>query len=473
MKYVLVALTAASFATHFSKCHQAFAQDQRGDAIFGGSATEEPTEPSAPGSAKQTDAANGAPLFGETLQVGGRLEWRNQSAQQEQQKFQMAKYSQLKRADIYFDSRPNPDVRSLLRLRFSEEVPANSRRDDQPAATSTACEKCVKTEIGEFWFKWDTANSVFYTLGKQQLKWGSGRLWNPTDFTAGSVRDPLALFDSRLGQELFKVHIPIESYGFNYYAIAQFDNMKRSDDIGGALRGEFAFGGIAEAALSFQTRQDKPIQAGFDVSSGLGPLDVYTEVAVTKRQGRTFYKGRIDPTTGQLPTEEDREDETFRQIVGGLQYTYKYSDEDNVTIGGEYFDNGLGYDDRVLELYALIKQQATPLYAGRRYAGVYLRLASPGTWNDTSFFVNSIKNVSDKTSVSRVTATWTLYKDLTVEAFLSQCSGDYGELCFRIPGEFKAFAANPTLTENERQTLAALPTKRTRSNAGFGLSMNF
>jgi hypothetical protein len=174
-----------------------------------------------------------------------------------------------------------------------------------------------------------------------------------------------------------------------------------------------------------------------------------------------------------LPTEKDREKETFRQVVGGVQYTYKYSSEDNLTVGGEYFDNGLGYDDRTLELYALVKQQATPLYAGRRYAGAYVRLASPGSWNDTSFFINSLRNISDATMVSRVTATWTLYNDLTIEGFLSQCSGDYGELCFRIPDDFKALSANPTLTESERQTLAALPTKRTRSNAGFAFSLQF
>jgi hypothetical protein len=461
----LVTVLATCVAASLSNSPHLYAQDARGDEIFGGSAPEASTPQPAPPSSPASSVSS----FAETLQIGGRLEWRSQSAQGEQQKFQESSYSQLKRADIYFDSRPNPDLRSFMRLRFSEEVPANTPQGNQ----SGSCTTCTKTEMSELWFKWDQADSVFYTLGKQNLKWGSGRLWNPTDFTAQSARDPLALFDSRLGQELFKIHIPVESSGFNYYGIVQFDNMRRNDDIGGALRGEFAFGGYGEAAVSFQTRQDSPIQFGLDVSSGLGPIDVYVEAAVSKRQGRTFYEGRVDPVNRTLPTEKDREKETFRQVVGGVQYTYKYSSEDNLTVGGEYFDNGLGYDDRTLELYALVKQQATPLYAGRRYAGAYLRLASPGSWNDTSFFINSLRNMSDATSVSRVTATWTLYNDLTIEGFLSQCSGDYGELCFRIPEDFKALSANPTLTDSERQTLAALPTKRTRSNAGFAFSLQF
>jgi hypothetical protein len=458
--YLVAVIVFVACLTSFSQ--QAGAQDARGDEIFGGSATEVPAQQDSP---QPADIQS----FADTLQIGGRLEWRSQSAQEEQQTFQRSNYSQLKRADIYFDSRPNPDLRSLLRLRFSEEIPTNNSQ----GTPATSCVKCTKTEIGEFWFKWDNADSVFYTLGKQNLKWGSGRLWNPTDFTSRSTRDPLALFDSRLGQELFKIHIPIEAYGFNYYAVAQFDNMRRNDDIGGALRGEFAFGGFGEAAISFQTRQDSPIQFGLDVSSGLGPIDVYVETALTKRQSRTFYEGRIDPLTRTLPSEKSREKETFRQIVGGVQYTYKYNAEDNVTIGGEYFDNGLGYDNRVLELYALVKQQATALYAGRRYAGAYVRLASPGSWNDTSFFLNSLNNLSDATSVTRLTATWTLVKDLTLEGFVSQCSGDYGEFCFRIPEDFKALSANPTLTDGERQSLATLPTKRTRSNAGVAASLQF
>lgn len=448
-------------------CPQVFAQDARGDEIFGGSATEE-TPQQETSKSPQTVPSTTTSSFADTLQTGGRLEWRSQSAQEQQQTFQKSSYTQLKRADIFFDSRPNPDLRSLLRLRFSEEKPAANSQ-----APATSCTTCVKTEIGEFWFKWDNSDSIFYTLGKQNLKWGSGRLWNPTDFTAQAARDPFALFDSRLGQELFKIHVPSESLGFNYYAIVQFDNMRRNDDIGGALRGEFAFGGFGEAAVSFQTRQDSPIQLGLDVSSGLGPVDVYIESAFTKRQGRTFYEGKIDPSTRTLPAGKDREDETFRQVVGGVQYTYKYSAEDNLTVGGEYFHNELGYDDRMLELYSLVKQQSTPLYAGRRYAGAYVRLTSPGSWNKTSFFVNSLRNLSDATSVSRLTATWTLFNDLTVEGFVSQCSGDYGELCFRIPESFKALSENPTLTDSERQTLAVLPTKRTRSNAGFALSLQF
>ncbi len=258
----------------------AAAQDQRDNDIFGEAAPAAPSPGTTAAPARLQEPTASALV--DTLQIGGRLELRANSSQQEQQKFPESSYSQLKRADLYFDTRPNKDLRTLLRLRLSEEAPVNPAVAAAAAGTSV-CTRCAKTEIDEFWFKWDVDDAVFFTLGKQHVKWGSARLWNPTDFTAVTTRDPLALFDSRLGQELLKVHIPVEKQGFNYYALLQFDDTKRNDDLGVALRGEFAFGGIGEAALTFQTRQDSPIHYGADVSFGCTP--------VLRRWHRTSNRG--------------------------------------------------------------------------------------------------------------------------------------------------------------------------------------
>lgn len=428
------------------------AQDARDEAIFGEAAP-------------SSEAPAQVPSLADTLQVGGRLEVRSSSAQEEQQKFPEAGYSQLKQADVYFDSRPNKDLRAFLRARFSETTPVN-------AATSP-CTDCARTQIDELWFKWDYADALFFTYGKQHLKWGSGRFWNPTDFTAGEVKDPFALYDRRLGRELLKLHIPMEKRGYNYYAVLQFDDVKRNDEVGVALRGEFAFAGMGELALSFQTRQDQPIRGGIDVSSALGPIDVHVEAAASKRQKRTFYRGTIDPVTLQLPQGYTDEDKTFAQVAAGVQYSVKYNDDDALTVGGEFFYNELGYDDRELELYALVNRDATPLYAGRRYAGVFMLLPNPGSWNNTSFYLNGMRNLSDETTVARVTGVWQLFKDASIEVFASRCFGDYGELCFRIPSSYGALSSSPVLTAEQKQILASLPTRRTMYNAGIGMSLSF
>jgi hypothetical protein len=393
----------------------------------------------------------------DTLTVGGRLELRGSTGQRERDSLAESEFAQLKQADVYFDTRPNPDVRAFLRMRLSEET------GDE-----------VTTALDELWLKWDINDAWFFTAGKQHLKWGSGRFWNPTDFTARETRDPFALFDRRLGQTLIKLHYPVESLGFNYYAIAQLDDVQRNDDVGGALRGEFPFLGMGELALSFQTRRAKPLRFGADVSSALGPVDVRVETAVTKRNRQSFYRGDLDLAQRRLPTPYSAERRWFTQSVAGVEKTFNYGSEDNVSFGVEYFFNEMGYDDRELGLYALVQGQARPLYTGRHYGGAYVRLPSPGNWNDTSFFLNGLQNFSDRTNVTRLTATWSFFNELTLEAFGSRCFGDVGELCFRVPGEYvEAARAVPGLPEERRRVVEALPTRRTLVSLGAGLSMDF
>lgn len=433
----------------------ALAQDARDDEIFGGSAEEPKAE-----DAKKQIGTSISPIA-ESLVIGGRLELRTNSAVEEQQQFNKGAFTDLKQADLYFDSRPNPNLRTFLRARFSE------------ASNPLLTKPVLTQELDELWFKWDVDNMVFFTLGKQHLKWGSGRFWNPTDFVAREPRDPFALFDRRLGQEMLKLHIPNEKHGFNYYAVVQWADAARNDDMGLALRGEFAFLGTGELSLSAQRRRGAPLRLGVDVSSALGPIDIHVEAAFTKRENRLFYKGSLDPSTGTLPQPYQDKDKTFTQVNSGLNKTWKYSADDIITIGAEYFYNELGYEKRDLELYSLTMGQSRSLYAGRRYASAYVSLPQPGSWNKTNFILNGMQNLSDETSIVRFTTTYLLFNEATFEFFASRCLGDYGEFCFRAPSNVAQLATHPSLSTEQQNRVKALPTKRTLVNAGMGLSMQF
>lgn len=435
----------------------AMAQDARDEEIFGTSA---PTNSESEKKAGEPKKESSSPIT-DSLLIGGRLEIRTNSAVEEQQQFGKGAFTGLKQADVYFDSRPNPDLRTFLRARFSE---TKSPLLPNPVLTQ---------DLDELWFKWDIDNAVFFTLGKQHLKWGSGRFWNPTDFVTQETRDPFALFDRRLGQDMLKIHVPNEKRGFNYYAVIQWADANRNDDIGLALRGEFAFLGTGELSLSAQTRRGAPLRLGVDVSSALGPIDVHVETAFTKHESRIFYKGKLDPSTATLPQSYQDKDGTFTQVNSGLTKTWKYSEDDTVTIGAEYFYNELGYEERDLELYSLAMGQSRSLYAGRRYASAYVSLPQPGSWNKTSFILNGMQNLSDETSVVRFTTTYLLFNEATFEFFASRCLGDYGEFCFRTPANVRALATHPSLSTEQQDLIKALPAKRTLLNAGMGLSMQF
>lgn len=467
MRWIALTLAAALAPA------QLYAQIPTEDELFGDPAPQDQAK-----AETATSISNDALM--DKLQIGGRLEIRNSSSKVEDQRFQEGPYNQNKTADIYFDTRPNRDVRVFFRTRFYEsntqtttdDTPAN-QASDTPSPTETRGVEGISQAIDELWFKWDIEDTLFVTVGKQHLKWGRGRFWNPTDFTALEVRDPFALFDRRLGQELVKLHLPFEKEGHNLYAIVQFDDAERNDDLGLALRGEFAFGSSGEAALSFQTRRGSAVRVGADLGTGVGPIDLNLESAFSKRNSRTFFRGEFDVETMALPEAYEDKDKWYAQYVANMEYAFKYNDDDSMIVGVEGFWNELGYDDRLLEFYSLVMGQGQILYSGERYVGAYVNLLAPGSWNETNFYLNGIHNLSDKTALMRLTGTWNLYKQITLEAYVSSCVGKYGELCFKVPSEILDSPNYPSLPESLRTVIEGLPQKYTQWVTGASLSMLF
>ncbi|MBC7658993.1 MAG: hypothetical protein H7249_04730 [Chitinophagaceae bacterium] len=409
------------------------------------------------------------------MQIGGRLELRGQSNKVDDQRYQQSPYNQNKTADIYFDTRPNKDTRAFLRLRFYEDNSARAQSQPQSQETVTSTEKTgvssIEESIDELWLKWDIEDTVFVTAGKQHVKWGRGRFWNPTDFTATEAKDPFALFDRRLGQEMIKIHLPFEKSGHNLYAIAELDDTHRNDDVGLALRGEFSVGSNGETAISLYSKRGKPLKLGLDLGIGFGNFDINTETAFLTRDDTPRYEGDLDIAKLQVPTAQFDHKNVYNQSVLNIEYIWKYNDDDNVTFGLEGFWNGLGYDTRTLEFYSLLQNQSKILYAGKQYIAGYARLPTPGDWNETTFIFNAVQNLSDNTVLTRLTATYLFYKQITAEAYISRCFGDYGELCFRVPE--KIVQGAPAFPASTQAIIAALPKKTTRTVFGGSLSMNF
>ncbi len=405
------------------------------------------------------------------LQIGGRLELRASASKVDDQRFQLSPYAQDKTADIYFDTRPNKDTRAFFRLRFQENNSKFPTDDKVATTTEKSGVSSIQNSIDELWFKWDVADTLFVTAGKQHVKWGRGRFWNPTDFTAREARDPFSLFDRRLGQEMIKLHLPLEKAGHNLYAIVQLDDTARNDDVALALRGEFAIGRSGETAISLQTKRGKPLRLGIDFGIGLGNFDVNLEAAWLTRDAGPRFEGDLDLQKAVFPSIVYDDKKIYNQSVANIEYVWKYNDDDNMTLGLEGFSNEAGYDSRILEFYALLQNRAQVLYSGKQYIATYARLTAPGNWDDSSFLINAVQNLSDRTALLRFTATYTFYKQITVETYVSHCLGEYGELCFRVPDTI--IQGMTTLSPDLQKRLVALPKKTTRSILGGSLSMNF
>jgi len=380
------------------------------------------------------------------LAVGARLFVQGQLSQYESSPPQgMSELQAPSLLDVYLDGRRGDRVRAYARgrLSFDPMTPSGGTLGATGQTTGP-----LQTQLDQLWVNFDLQRRVFVTLGKMRVKWGSGRFWNPTDFLNKQRLDPLAILDQRLGTGLVKLHVPVESLGWNFYALADVQDATRPDEIGGALRGEFVFG-PGEATLSAAARRNNPLRLGADLSLGVWLVDLHAELAVQHGLKTPFYRGTLDPANGMLPEAFTRELEWIPQATVGGEVSLQYSDQDSIFLGAEYFFNDAGYDGSSLYTWLLAGTAAgpvdarsgaatalpppglfVPLYLGRHYAAAYASLPNPGDWNNTSFMLAALANLSDGTGLVRFTYSVLVLTYMNVTAFANVHWGGNGEFHF-------------------------------------------
>jgi hypothetical protein len=407
--------------------------------------------------------------------------------------------------DIYLDGRPTERVRSYIRARLNYSA-VNGTGTGQTGGVGAigapaGCTSQVCFQLDQAWVKFDANNKAFFTIGRQRIKWGASRFWNPTDFMNQQRLNSLAVIDTRLGVDLIKAHIPIESKASNYYVLASIQDTSRPNEVGIAVRGEWAVGDRAEVTASAAWRLHNPVRIGVDASWGLGPFDLRAELALlnpVERNQMRYASGTLDPvftnaslaeragwdlTQLQFPTVKDRFDSRFPlypQVVLGGDIQIPYSDQDNVIVGLEYFYNSLGYQNADLLPFLFFSGLYTPLYTGQHYAALYTSLPNPGSWNNTSFTLSLLGNLSDRSFVGRFNYAVTLLTKISLNAFVQNTFGSNGEFHYSVnsgPWEFiptgaEQFLPNPLAAAAPNLRANGLQIAPTTVSAGLSLIMN-
>ena len=362
--------------------------------------------------------------------------------------------------DVFMDARHDKRrLRAYVRGRLLYDPLYNP--DSEFVFGATSGEE-VDMVLDQLWVKFDIERSVFFTVGQQPVRWGATRIWNPVDVVNPTRRDPLAAFDSRVGVPVMKMHIPIESLGWNFVVLGLMDRADTMDKVGAAARAEFVFSTV-EMGLSGVLRRDTDPKAGLDLSAGVGDFDITGELGVT------FF-------------EEDGHEAIFAagdrdaviQVAAGISYGWKYSAEDTLTIAGEYFWNpdgvsghcdyplmmsGMflnemfadltpadlnidpasipaGFDPSALEDQFASAGEFRPFYNGQHYGMLAFLLPAPGSWDRVTFFLSNLGNFSDMSFISRFDYRHALESYLSIEAFVAVHYGQRG-------GEFKFGTQRP------------------------------
>ncbi len=349
--------------------------------------------------------------------------------------------------DLYADARPNDRVRAFVLGRMSYDPTRDGANEDPTLADLVGATPAANPQavLDQLWINFDVARRVFVTAGKQHVKWGVGHFWNPTDWLHAQRRDPLAVFDPRTGTTMVKLHVPWEARGWNAYGILSVDDTgarpvatRRLGRVGAGGRAEIVVGTL-ELGVDALVRDGRRPRIGADVSFGIWELDLYAEVAL--RRGAEVDRWRL----GSSGLERIRYDRLTPQAVGGASWSRKYSDEDVVTLGVEYSYDDTGYDSSAIYPWLLAvpylvpgePSPFTPFYLARHQAGAYVSLPSPGSWNDTTFTLSALSNLSDGSWIVRLDHSVLALTYLRVETYVA---GHFGER-----GGVYRFAVDPSL----------------------------
>jgi hypothetical protein len=374
--------------------------------------------------------------------------------------------------DLYFDARPNDRVRGYVLGRMTYD-PTISANRPQLSATEAAGGSASLTSLfgtpnigpqvrlDQLWLRFDIDHTLFVTAGKQHVRWGTGHVWSPTDYLHVQKRNPLEVFDARTGTTMLKLHLPIESKAWNFYAYGVAEGpegVPTLAQLGAAVRAEVVFGASEIGLGAFGQKGADPKFAA-DLSAGLGDFDLFLEVALRNRD--EVDRVRYAPNA-RLPEPPDREswqtDAEYQQAVAldiadarfprfraegyrpqtvvGVSYSLKYHENDVLMVSAEYFYNPFGYTDSSVYPGLLapravpLRDPATYFYLGKHYAALVLTAPSPFSLDLHSFTLSTLGNLSDRSFITQLSYSMVVLTHLRFEAFVA---AHYG----RPSGEFR------------------------------------
>jgi hypothetical protein len=338
-------------------------------------------------------------------------------------------------ADLFLDARPNDRIRAYVDARLLYDSTKNAQGQavgsgadpfasalagSSAAVSGTASNPDVL--LDQAWISFDAQRTAFLTIGRQHVKWGTGHVWNPTDFLTTQAYNPLQPFDTRLGNDMVKAQVPLSGLkGTNVYALALLDNPEPASSVGqvgGAFRAETLLWG-AEAGADAVARAGRTPEYGVDVSAPLGPLDFYSEAAFISGGGFPDYSfaGLPASGTGPVPLTSLVEVDTFQgpavQADAGLSWDFPWKENRQATVGAEYFYNELGVSDSRLLPVLMEEGLYQGFYGGRNYGALYLTAEGPDEGKKTNYSLTNIANLSDASAVSRLDFTCLLLDYLT------------------------------------------------------------
>lgn len=301
--------------------------------------------------------------------------------------------------------------------------------------------------LDQLWLRWEAADWLYLTVGRQHMKWGQGSIFRPTDFLRKVNPTPLEKYDLRPGIDMFRVQIPVKPINQTLYGLAFVDTFGEGENRlrkGAAFRVEQAFTAGEFAASAVFVDQRKP-RYGFDINFGLGPFDVYGEVAMlhdpdSQRWARQS-DGSFAPVTYKPPqpswwTFDSIGFPAFRASGGALTRLRAF-DVFEVWLRAEGMYNQLGYDDHSTLTWINYTGDYEPLYFSKYYGLFQMNVTKRSSY-EPQVSVAALANLVDRSGIVRF--------DFGFYPMLSSQLGAFLEIPFGRRGGELRFVPDPSVS---------------------------
>ena len=233
---------------------------------------------------------------------------------------------------LFFNARPNSDFRAYGKFKTSYPFKQGSIEDGKPI------------EVFELFSDFNWNETLFFRAGKQTINWGKGYYFSPADVVNLERVDPTDPDKELEGPVSAKLHYPVGVHNVYFYAVGN-EAVQEPRDIAVAPKAEVLFGTIETTIGAFFQREKAP-KGILMFSYPYSDFDFFGEGVISYGTDKTFVQE--DTSLSAQPygiTTYSEEEKLFYQ--GTLGFRYSHSDYD-IYIGGQYYYNGLGYDNSEL-----------------------------------------------------------------------------------------------------------------------------
>jgi len=263
---------------------------------------------------------------------------------------------------------------------------------------------------------------AYFRAGKQNLKWGQGYLWNPTDLISVDRKNFENINDRREGAYGLKTHVPFGS-DLNFYTFVNANNADTLQELAVAGKIEFVMLNNVEVSFSAWDKDDYVPVFGMDVTTYRLGTHWRGEMSLSKGEN----SHRLEEQNGEYVDAHETEDVTYRLTLGCTRLFDVGNFNDRLSVTGEFYYNGAGYDDDMLGNDAVRDQflqggYFQPNNYGKYYAAAFTtfgRFLLP----DMTLNVNAIGNFSDSSGQLSVGVDYLLTFNATLSAKLETYLG--------------------------------------------------